>query len=399
MIIHQTIKVKIYTNKKQQQLLRQYLGNVRFIWNKLLEIQEERLKNREKLLNYYELCKEITKLRQEFGFLKLSPAQTLQQIAKKLDNSIKQWRKKQQKFPKFKKKKNFDGVLIFPQGFRIEGKYLFLPKIRKVKIKDKINKKEKWKEISNNLKQVWLKEEATGFYAYLVYETETKHPPLNQNKVIGIDVGIRNTITLSNGEIFKIDKKRIEKIVKKIEKLQSVIDKKKHINDLRGIKYSKSLEKVILKQKKLFEKLRNIKEDYYHKVTAYIVKSHDYIGVENLNLNEFHIKEIKDDKKVNKRFHKLLNFTSLSKFFEKLEHKAKFYGKVLVKVNPKNTSKICSNCGFINENLRDEEVFKCPNCGFKINRDVNASINILKRTIELMTAGTQRDKGAEMVVV
>ena len=378
-------------------MLRQFLGNTRFVWNKLLEIQKNKLESKEKLLNFYELCKEITKLKQEFDFLKLSPSQTLQQIARKLDISIKQWKKKNQKFPKFKKKKNFDGILIFPQGFKIEGKYLFLPKIKKVKIKDKITKKEEWEKIKNNVKQIWVKEEATGFYAYLIYEKETKEQSLNKNKVVGIDVGVRSTITLSNGQVFQIDKEKIEKIVKKIEKLQSVIDKKKHINKLRGINYSKTLEKVMLKQRKLFEKIRNIKEDFYHKVSAYVVKNHDYIGIEDLDLNKFHTNKINENEKVNKRFHKLLNFVSLSRFFSKLEYKAKKYGKKLIKINPRNTSRTCSKCGFVNEDLEDKKVFKCPNCGLIIDRDLNASMNIQKKVFDLMTARTERDKGAEMV--
>jgi len=396
--MNQIIKLKIYVNKTQSELIRQSLGNVRFVWNRLLEIQSDRLRKKEKLLSFAEMCREITKMKKEYEFLNQSSIWNLQQIARKLDFSLKQWRKKKQKYPRFKRKKYFDGILIFPRDFKIKGKYLNIPKIGKVKIKDRITKnKEKWDYIKDHIKQVLIKESVDGFFAYLLYEIEQKQLQLDSNKTIGIDVGIRNTITLSNNTKYKIDLEKIKKLVKKIEKLQSIIDKKKHINKKRGIRNSKELERVKLKQLTLFQKIKNIKDDFYHKITTYIVKNHDYIGIEDINLNQIQQNNIAEYKKANKRFHKLLGFTSLSTFTNKLEYKALREGKVLVKVNPKYTSKRCSCCGYLNKDLSKDTKFKCPNCGLEVDRDLNASINIEYSMVQhFIPAWAERDKGAEM---
>ena len=166
------IKVRIYARRTKTQLLRQSLGNSRFVWNKLLEKNRERYKKEKKFLFFAEMCKEITRMKEEYPFLKQSPSQTLQQIARKLDRSLKDGIKRKKGFPQFKKKSRYDGILIFPQGFKFDGRKLYLPKIGWVSIKDKITKKVEWEKIKESAKQVWVKEEVDGFFAYIVYERE-----------------------------------------------------------------------------------------------------------------------------------------------------------------------------------------------------------------------------------
>ncbi len=191
-----------------------------------------------------DMAKELIKMKEEYSFLKQSPSQTLQQIARKLDRSLKDGIKRKNGFPKFKKKSKYDGILIFPQGFKFDCRKLYLPKIGWISIKDKITKKSEWEKIKASATQIWVKEEVDGFFAYIVYEREKDEKsslfPFLYKKgckeewVVGIDVGIKNMLTMSNGEVISLDTRRIMALVRKAEKLQSIIDKKKTINKKRG---------------------------------------------------------------------------------------------------------------------------------------------------------------------
>jgi len=317
-----------------------------------------------------------------------------------------------------------DGILIFPQGFKFDGKKLYIPKIGWVSIKDKITKKEVWERIKESAKQVWIKEEVDGFFAYIVYERE-KEEKENNGKVVGIDVGIKNTLTMSNGDVISLDTKRIMGLVRKAERLQSVIDRKRAINKKRGIKKTRRIEELERRRDKILKKIQNIKVDFYYKAVNHIlnggkldgisfssghgeyrsemvansqgnlyseslhsnvesmpVNSHEYVVVEDLNLKELREAE-KGGKVIRRKVNKYLQYISLSEFFRILEWKAELYGREIIRVNPRDTSKTCSNCGYVNHELMlSDRVFKCPVCGLKIDRDLNASINILKRGME-----------------
>ena len=103
---------------------------------------------------------------------------------------------------------------------------------------------------------MWIKEEPDGFFAYIVYEREKEEKEKN-GEAVGIDVGIKSTITMSNGEVLSLDKDRIMRIVRKIEKLQSIIDKKREINKKRGIKYSRRIAELERKRDRLFKKIES----------------------------------------------------------------------------------------------------------------------------------------------
>jgi len=381
-----TIKIKLYPNHKKAQHLRQSLGNVRFIWNKLLEKEIELYQKEKKFIWYFDMCKEITKLRKEYPFLKKSSSYILQQIARKLHFALKNFVRHRDmlKFPKFKKKSRYEGILIYPKDFKITNKAIYLPKIGWVRFKDKVVRKKQWHEIIATAKQVWIKEEPDGFFAFIQYEKKIELKPSNRG-VVGIDVGIRNTVTLSNGEVYKIDKDKIMQLVEKAEHLQSIIDKKMTINRKRGINYSKRVEYLRMKRLKILKKIRNIYQDFYHKVANHILNSHEYVVIEDLNLSE--LKQAKhENKKVEKKIHKYLQNISISGLFKILEYKAQLYERKIIKIDPKDTSKTCSNCGYVHHEMKlSDKTFRCPKCGFRIDRDLNASINILKRGLETLS--------------
>ena len=168
------------------------------------------------------------------------------------------------------------------------------------------------------------------------------------------------------------------------EYLQSIIDKKREINKKRKIKFSRRLEYLKRKRLKILKKIRNIYQDFYYKISNHILNSHEYVVIEDLDLSE--LKQVKhENEKAEKSIHKYLMYIAIGKFFRMLEYKAQLYGRTLIKVEPKDTSKTCSNCGYIYHELKlSSKTFRCPKCGFRIDRDLNASINILKRGLELI---------------
>jgi len=381
-----TIKVKLYPNHKKVRQLRQSLGNVRFIWNKLLEKEIEVYEREKKFIWYFDMCKEITKLRKEYPFLKESSSYVLQQMARKLHFALKNFVKHKDMldFPKFKKKSRYDGILIYPKDFKITNKAIYLPKIGWVRFRDKIVKKTQWNEIVSTAKQIWVKEEPDGFFAYIQYEKNPEPKPSN-GKVVGIDVGIRNTVTLSNGEVYKVDKEKIMRLIEISEYLQSIIDKKREINKKRKIKFSRRLEYLRRKRLKILKKIRNIYQDFYYKISNHILNSHEYVVIEDLDLSELMQVE-HENEKAEKNIHKHLQHIAIGRFFSILEYKAQLYDRKVVKVEPKDTSKTCSNCGYVYHELKlSDKTFRCPKCGFRIDRDLNASVNILKRGLETLS--------------
>ena len=205
---------------------------------------------------------------------------------------------------------------------------------------------------------------------------------------------------MSNEEVLSLDKEKIMELVKKIEKLQSIIDKKKAINKKRGIKYSRRVEELERKRDRLLKKIRNIKIDFYYKAINYILNSHEYVVVEDLDLKEL-MRAKGKGKYVDRKVHKYLLYIALGKFYNILEWKAELYGRKIIKVDPKDTSKQCSRCGYINHDLKlSDRVFKCPACGLKMERDLNASINILKRGLEQIAPSSGQDEYMrEMVAI
>ena len=380
----QTIKVKIYAGKEKTQSLRQSLGNVRFVWNRLLAMNMALYAREKKFLFRYDMSKEIPKLREEYPFLQVTPAQSFQQVAKQLDISLRKFlKRKEDGFPTFMKKGKGREMLVFPQFFKNDGNYLRLSKIGWVKIRDKLIGTPEWENIVATAKQVSIKEEPDGFFAYIVY-TDSPKPLPPTGTAVGIDLGIKTTIYTSNEERISLPMEEIKKTVDKIEHLQSIIDNKKNINKERGIRHSKRVDDLKRKQMRLYKHLREIKHDFYYKSVNSIFKSHECVVVEDLQLDK--LVQVKSESKgKDRKIHKSLSNISLSDFYRILDWKAEQYRRTVIRVNPAHTSKTCSVCGYINHDLKlSDRTYKCPSCGAVIDRDYNASINILNRGLEII---------------
>ena len=199
------------------------------------------------------------------------------------------------------------------------------------------------------------------YYASIIHEVDIN--PLDKtNKEVGIDVGVRNLVTTSDNVIY-VNPLKLDKIEKKITRLQRRISKTKEDSSNR--------KKLRIKKAKIEEHKVNIINDYIHKITSSLIKEYDTLYIEDLDIKELITKQVV---KRNKR--KLIS-TCIGRLIKVLEYKAKMYEKQIHKIDRYYpSSKTCSRCNNTYE-VKDSRIYQCPYCSLKIDRDYNASLNIL----------------------
>ena len=208
-------------------------------------------------------------------------------------------------------------------------------------------------------------------------------------RAVGIDMNI-NEIALSNGRLIKTNSKLINKAkynnaFKRLQRKQSrrVLKAKKD-----KIKLGSNFRKTQIRLNKIYERASNIKKDLAHKISNQIVKNFDLIVVENLKVKNMTKRAKLKNVKVKSGLNKSILDTSFYQFLSFVEYKAMHNGKVFTKIEPQYTSKACSKCGTIKENLTlKDRVFTCDNCGYVEHRDINASKNILYRGLKSFGLG------------
>ncbi|ADY73284.1 transposase, IS605 OrfB family [Desulfurobacterium thermolithotrophum DSM 11699] len=366
-------RFRLYPKKGQVEFLNRQIGHCRFVYNKLLEIAKESYEKEGKKWNYYEYKRLLPKLKEEFPFLKEANSQSLQEAVKWLDRAFKNFFKGLAKSPRFKSKKRVNSVSI-PQHFRIEGDKIKIPKL-KTPIKFK-----KHREIEGKIKSISITKLPSGkFYLNVLVDREIEPLP-ETDKVVAIDVGLKSFCTLSTGE--KIENLRhLLKTEKRLKKLQRKLSGK--------IKGSNKYLKLQKKIAKLHEKITNQRNDFLHKLSKRIVGDNQVVIVEDLN-----VKGLLQNGNLSKH----IADASWRKFITYLEYKAKLYGRKLIKVNPfYPSSKLCSVCGYKNENLKlSDRRWVCPNCGTEHDRDYNAALNLLREGLKLLKGSlTLRAVGVE----
>jgi len=265
-------------------------------------------------------------------------------------------KKKGKKVGSLKPKEKFTYLIYRQYGFKINIDGVKLSKFGKIKVLFH-------RPIEGKIKGVGIKlDKDNKWYVYVVSEITPKPLP-KTGRVVAIDWGIEKLLTTSNGNAIQ-NPLILDKLEEKIKGLQKALSRKK--------KGSKNYEKTRIKLAKLYKYMRNLINDYLHKVTTWLVENYDVIYVENIRVEKL----IQINKARKLRRHILQ--ANYYKFLELLEYKAKLYGKQVIKVSPKNTSKKCSRCGYVNQKLSlNDRIFKCPRCGLEIDRDYNAALNIL----------------------
>ncbi len=257
-------------------------------------------------------------------------------------------------YPRFKGFGRYDSF-TYPQeghGFKIINNKIRLSKIGEVKTIIH-------QQIKGNIKACTVEKEGNDWFAIFAYESESKSYESETNESIGIDVGLKSfsvfsdTTIIDSPRFFKEEEKKIGKLQQRKEKST-------------GIK-RKKLSKAIQKRHK---KAKNKRKDFCHKLSRTIVNKYNTICVEDLDINQ-----MKDSMKY---LSKSIHDASWRLFMDLLSYKAVEAGRKFIKINPAYTSQDCSSCGYRVKKKLSDRIHNCPNCSLIMDRDLNASLNILR---------------------
>ncbi|WP_289461354.1 RNA-guided endonuclease TnpB family protein [Lactobacillus intestinalis] len=367
------IKLRLYPNQTQVNQLWQMFGNDRFVWNRMLDMMNERYKNNKDLpfLTKFKLNYLLKPLKKEYPFLKNSDSSSLQLVNEFLNQSWKNFFKDKTGTvgkPRFHSRRYLKPSYTGKSIVKIAGRrYLYLPKLGYIKT----SKTGVLKDVK--IKRYTVSLEPTGKY-YLSIQAEVQAPQKfkKTGKQVGIDVGVADLAILSNGLKYPaFDASYFEK---QSRIWQSKYSRRRHLASLlceqdknQKVLNPKSLESFSNYQKKVANK----RKDYLHKLTTHLVRQYDVIAIEDLKVKNL---------QKNHCLAKAIANASWSMFRQMLEYKCERYGKELIAVNPKNTSRICSKCGF-NSGAKPLEIreWTCPKCQVHYDRDINAAVNILHK--------------------
>ena len=376
MIKNKTYKFRIYPTAEQEVLLAKHFGCTRFVYNHFLNERKEQYQKDKKSDNYYAQAKSLTEIKKkaETEWLKEVNSQTLQFALRSLDTAFLNFFRGNAQFPKFKSRKHKNTFTI-PQFGSISDGLLHIPKF-KDGIKIKLHRK-----IVGKIGKMNITKTPTGKYYVSIFTEQIIDEIPKTGKQVGIDLGIKDFVITSEGTKFK-NNRYTKKYAKKLKKAQQHLSRKQ--------KGSNGFEKQKLKVAKIHEKIASCRLDALHKVSKQLVSEYDVIVCEDLNVKGM----IKNNK-----LSKHIADASWGNFVTLLQYKCNWYGKELVKVNRfYPSSKTCGDCGWINQNLKlSDREWTCKSCGVIHDRDVNASRNILKEGLKIISAGTVDFKGGEEI--
>ncbi len=372
-------KFRIYPTEEQEIFFAKTFGCVRKVYNLMLN---DRKKAYEEVKN--DPSKKMTfptpaKYKKEFPFLKEVDSLALANAQLHLDKAYKNFfRDKSVGFPRFKSKKNpvqsyttnnQNGTVAL-----IDSKFIKVPKLKSL-VRIKLHRQPK-----GMIKSATISRHASGkYYISLLCKEEISELP-KTNSAIGIDLGITDFAILSDGQ--KIDNNKFtSKMEKKLKREQRKLSRRALLAKKKGIPLSeaKNYQKQKLKVARLHEKVMNQRTDFLNKLSTEIIKNHDIICIEDLNVKGM------------LRNHKLarsISDVSWSSFVAKLQYKVDWYGREIVKVDTWfPSSQICSECGHKDgKKPLDIREWTCPICHTHHDRDINASINILIEGLRIQTS-------------
>ena len=369
-------KYRIYPNKTQEVLLAKHFGCVRFIYNWGLERKIKAYSETTKSLSKYMLSMDLPKLKkaEETKWLSEVNAQSLQQSLIHLDIAFTRFFKEKKGFPKFKSKHDNRQSFQVPQNTTVdfESKRVYLPKFKEG-IKCKFDR-----QFNGKIKTSTVSRTPTGkYFISILVETEDTIPnkaPIDENKAVGVDLGIKTFATLSDGTEIR-NPKNLKKSLKKLKRLQRSVSRK-----VKGSNKRKKTVKLLARQ---YEKVTNKRRDFLHKTSKYLIDHYDTICLETLSASNM----VK-----NHKLAQAIQDIGIYTFNAYMDYKAEWYGKNIIRIGRfVPSSKMCS-CGYIHSGLKlSDRVWTCPSCGAVNLRDLLAAQNIKKFAFKLNnTARTAR---------
>ncbi len=370
--MRKAFKYRIYPTNKQKKALLKSLNACRWVYNNVLECRKTAYEERQETISYFESKRLIPLWKKEHEFLKNAHSQCLQNACERVELAFQAFFRrvkqgvngKEVGYPNFKGFYYYNSFTYTQSGFKLRNdNTLYLAKIGDVKIN-------LHRPIEGKIKTVNVSRDKRGNW-YVSFSCEVELETFEPiDKVVGVDLGLKTFATLSDGKT--IERKRFLKTDEKAKKKTQRLLCKALKGGAERNKHRRALNHINTR-------IANRRKDFAHKEARKLVDNYQVIVFEDLN-----IKGMQDGNY--KAMNRSISDVAWSQFVELTEQKAKMAGRTVVKVNPKNTTQMCSSCGEIVRKGLEQRVHNCPHCGLSLDRDLNAAKNILARG--LMGVGT-----------
>jgi len=352
-------KYRLYPTPKQRTLLNQTLTTCRYLYNSALNHRITEYKDNKHSVTYKEQANYLSGNKNDYQVNVHS--QVLQSTLKRLDTSFTNFfrRIKEKKgkagFPRFKGDNRYHSFCYPQSGFKLsnDGDRITLSKIGVVKLIYH-------RPVVGKIKTCTVIRDVDQWYVILCCESPDTPFVQSDKPAVGIDLGITTLASLSNGVEYT-NPRHLKKAEQKLHQAQRILSKR-----VKGSENRYKQRVVVAKQHR---RIRNQRDDFLHKLSRELVTTYGTIVFEDL--------KVKNMLK-NHKLAKHISDCSWNKLVQYTTYKAESAGVTVVLVNPKNTSQMCSNCGQIVKKTLADRVHSCS-CGVVLDRDYNASVNILKR--------------------
>ena len=375
------IKVRLYPNKTQEQTLNKALGCYRFVYNHMLARKQNAYKTDKTSLSVTELSKWFhgTLLKDEqYAWLKEQNTKVMNQAIRQMDGAYQKFFKQHNGFPKFKSKKDKQSALFPYEAISkrntFETKNISLTtSLKNIKFRCSDLYLKRLQKYNKDIRSATLSKTKSGifFLSILVEMDDTELKKFgNTNKQVGIDLGVKDFVITSDGEVFE-NKHLFKKREKQVKKLQRQLSRKQKGSNNRG--------KQRIRLAKVFESLTSQKIAYIHSVVNELLTYYDTVFMESLNVQGM----LK-----NRHLAKAIQEVAFYKFKEILVSKSLVNDKRAVFIERfYPSSKTCSQCGYKKRDLKlSDRFWTCPVCGENHDRDINAATNILMEGQRMLAA-------------
>lgn len=352
-------KFRIYPTKSQKRKLEDTLELCRQVYNRTLAYRKDAWEKDGKSVSKYETHQLLPDWKRDRSELKEVFSQVLQECQQRVDLAFQHFFRRVKNgekpgYPRFKGKGRYDSFTYPQMGFKLKSGKLYLSKIGDVKIK-------LHRAIEGKIKRCTVHRYPTGkWFICLTVELPDPDVPFNDGSVVGVDVGLSSFITMSTGE--KIDNPRFfrseERALAKAQRRLS-----KCAND------TPERRKALKAVHRVHERIANKRSDFAHQLSKTLVDRFGVIAFEDLNIKNM---------LQNHRLSKSISDAAWRMLVTTTQNKAVEAGSVVVLVDPRNTSQMCSRCGLKVPKSLSDRVHECPQCGLVMDRDENAAINILR---------------------
>lgn len=377
--VKRAYKYRFYPTLEQAQELERTWGCVRVVYNKALNVRTRAWYDHHESVDYVDTAKMLTRWRnsEDLGFLSEVSVVPLQQSLRHLQQAFGNFWKKRARYPRFKsRKKSVLSLEYSRSGFRIKDGEVYL-----AKMKEPLNIVWSRDCDLHSASTITVKCDKAGRWVIsILCESKVESKPIT-GKTVGIDLGVKDVIVLSDGRKLNPKAKNKVKNEKRIKRCQRELSRKQ--------KGSKNRGKVKLKLARAYARYTDAKRDWLHKTTTKLVEQYDVLCIEDLNIQGMTRRAHGKGATAKSGLNRGILSNNLSELRSMLEYKADWYGKRVVAIDRfYPSSKRCSECGYINQELTlSDRHWACGECRARHDRDVNAAKNIKATGLAVLACG------------